>query len=161
MREGRHAIDGRGDGAPILFLDVDGVLNERVFVASRRWGGTYGMVDRARVAMLNDVAARTGCLVVVSSTWRSDEGFRAGLRRRGVRLRYHRDWRTGRLAGPDAGHRGSEVAEWLSRNPVAKYAIVDDGSDFLADQLGRLVQTDYATGLLPSHAEALVTLLAG
>ncbi len=143
----------------VLFLDVDGVCNDRRFVAAHRWRGTYGMVDRDKVALVNDVARRTGCLVVVSSTWRRDEDFRRCLRRRGAAVRYHRDWRTPRLDDGEPLLRGREVEAWLTRNQVARYAIVDDEDDFMPGQRPFHVRTSYETGLLPMHVERLVGIL--
>jgi hypothetical protein len=50
---------------PVLFLDIDGVLN-------RLTGGRWPMaMDARNVALLDAVVAETGCLVVISSTWRT------------------------------------------------------------------------------------------
>src|SRR5438445_12463071 len=48
----------------VIFLDVDGVL-----APIRRWD-RYGDLDPACIQVLNEIAARGGADVVVSSTWR-------------------------------------------------------------------------------------------
>ncbi|CAO4181449.1 hypothetical protein EEDFHM_03924 [Methylorubrum populi] len=145
----------------ILFLDVDGVLNTHA-----GWrAGHDGLrsLDPGPVARLNGLCARTGCRVVVSSTWRGGpyrgpDGCRARLRALGVRVRFHRDWRTGR---DRSRIRGREIAAWLAAHPeVTAYAIVDDDGDMLPDQMPRLVQTGYELGLEAAHAERLAALLA-
>lgn len=145
---------------PILFLDVDGVLNcKRTFLQR---GEPVWRIDAEKVALLNEVARRTGCRVVVSSTWRKGafrgpQGCRAILRARGVRVRFPRDWRT---PGSLDGIRGGEIADWLKRNGSPPYAIVDDDSDMLPDQQARFVQTNFEEGLTQAHADRLIALLS-
>ena len=43
--------------------------------------------------------------------------------------------------------RGDEIREWLSKNPVDNFIILDDDSDMLKSQLERFVQTSYNYGL--------------
>jgi len=145
---------------PILFLDVDGVLNSHgSFV---RNGEPVWRVDADKVALLNEVVRRTGCHVVVSSTWRKGpedgpDGCREILRARGVRVRFPRDWRTD---GSLDGIRGGEIADWLRRNGSPPYAIVDDDSDMLPEQQARFVQTNFEEGLTRAHADRLIALLS-
>lgn len=144
----------------VLFLDVDGVLNcKRTFMQR---GEPIWRVDAEKVALLNEVARRTGCRVVISSTWRKGkfqgpEGCRAILRARGVKVRFPRDWRT---PGSRDGIRGGEIADWLKRNGSPAYAIVDDDSDMLPEQMPRFVQTSFEIGLTRQHADRLISLLA-
>lgn len=143
----------------VLFLDIDGVLNSR-----ECWGrlrGSRHKIDREKVAILNEVVAKTECRVTVSSTWRMDVRCRSILRDYGFRGRFSRDWRTDwqrRYHEPNLV-RGDEIADWLSRNPVESYAIIDDDSDMLPEQMPRFVQTTVEMGLQPEHAERLVALL--
>lgn len=59
----------------IVFLDFDGVLNSHLFMMKERLrdpstsGGVAG-IDSEAVARLNAICARTGAVVVVSSSWR-------------------------------------------------------------------------------------------
>src|SRR5438552_12309127 len=48
----------------VIFLDIDGVL-----APIRRWD-RYGDLDPACIQVLNEIVARGGADVVVSSTWR-------------------------------------------------------------------------------------------
>ncbi|SFM96894.1 HAD domain-containing protein [Methylobacterium pseudosasicola] len=145
---------------PILFLDVDGVLNCKRTFTER--GEPLWRVDADKVGLLNEVAKRTGCRVVVSSTWRKGkdrgpEGCRAILRARGVRVPFARVWRT-----PNSrdGIRGGEIAEWLLRHGSPSYAIVDDDSDMLPEQMPRFVKTTFEQGLTREHADRLIALLS-
>ena len=152
---------------PILLLDVDGVLNSRRF-----YEATFARTGRAAradavcpdlVARMNAVLAATGAMVVVSSTWHLHADCRAMLRRRGLRARFARDWRTPRLSS-GAGHdphrlRGCEIADRLARHPTRRWAIVDDDSDMLEAQRPRFVQTTNEHGLTAAVAEGLIAAL--
>ncbi|MGH2361690.1 MAG: HAD domain-containing protein, partial [bacterium] len=48
----------------VIFLDIDGVL-----APIRRWD-RYGDLEPACIQVLNEIVARAGADVVVSSTWR-------------------------------------------------------------------------------------------
>ena len=57
---------------------------------------------------------------------------------------------------------GGRTGEWLSRHPeVERYAIVDDDSDMLPEQMPFFVRTSAETGgLKKRHADRLIKLLA-
>lgn len=144
---------------PIIFLDVDGVLNHRgVF----KTGSFPNPLCHECVARLRKLVAVTDAQIVMSSTWRlggrEDSGVRK-LKRAGALDRLHKDWRTVDLPNriqngvllPDQ-RRGREIAEWLGRHPeVEHYVILDDDSDMLPEQMPRFVQTSFDTGLLDTH----------
>lgn len=151
--------------APVLFLDIDGVLNSRECWASLR--GQRHKIDLTKVALLNEVVATTRCLIVVSSTWRlgvgqGKGGCRAILRDYGLKARFRRDWRTPEFRADDPTFpvRGTEIAYWLSRNGSPSYAIVDDDGDMLPEQMPRFVQTSFEHGLTREHADRLIALLS-
>jgi hypothetical protein len=74
----------------------------------------------------------------------------------------HEDGSTKRLSGDAYNGRGSEIAEWLSRHPeVDRYAIVDDDSDMLPEQVPFFVQTSFETGMTDEHAAKLIEVLNG
>lgn len=149
-----------GSDRSVLFLDVDGVLNCRA--TFMRPGEPVWRVDPEMVALLNEVVKRTGCRVVMSSSWRigpysGRDGCRAILRARGVKAPFAREWRT---PGSRDGIRGGEIAEWLLRNGSPAYAIVDDDSDMLEHQRPRFVQTSFEHGLTRERADRLIALLS-
>lgn len=154
--------------APVLFLDVDGVLNHRgVFSPDI---GPDPLCPKA-VDRLCKMVSATGSKVVLSSTWRL--GGKASrhvrkLQMSGVLDSAHGDWRTvdlpckfvNGLVIVDDPRRGREIAEWLSRHPeVTTYAIVDDDGDMLPEQAKVFVQTSFDTGLLDEHVEQLTAIL--
>ena len=121
----------------ILFLDVDGVLN------SHKTGGRYPLKKNC-LRRLQRIVEETSCEIVLSSTWRLDEyAFKrlcTVLSYRGIRI-------LDKTIRIPSGPRGLEIAEWLHRNPTEKYAILDDDSDMLDNQLKHFFQTDGDYGL--------------
>jgi hypothetical protein len=142
----------RRDGARrVIFLDVDGVLAPIL-----RWD-RYGDLDPACVRVLNEIVARGGAEVVVSSTWRYgktigelQELFEAG----GFQGRVID---TTPIGGPGAD-RGEEIAAWLADHPVDGYVILDDHSDMGALR-GHLLQTHPSLGLQAADAPRALALL--
>ena len=147
-----------------LFLDIDGVLNSRQWYDRRPDEPVMGRVDELAskidpmaVARLNLVVMETGCVVVLSSTWRcTDPISNIG---RALRQRGFASYLFG--ATPPLGNpRGKEIAAWLRLATVDSFAILDDDND-MGELLGRLVQTDVETGLQDRHHGPLVRLLGG
>ncbi len=144
---------------PVLFLDIDGVMNCEATFINREYR-RYA-ICRKRVAILNEIVAATGCRITMSSVWRLGRpDVRKLLRRRGLKARFSRNWRTPYFDydAPDR-RRGAEIADWLSRNGSPPYAIVDDDSDMLPSQKDRFVQTTFQSGLQREHADRLIALL--
>jgi hypothetical protein len=153
---------------PILFLDIDGVLNTREFLRVawfRCDHSRVAQIDPAKVTLLQQLVDRTGCDIVVSSTWRymlkviefrelfSTLGFTGRIR---DRTPLSEEWDG---APPRDAPRGLEIAEWLKVNNYdGKFAIVDDAEDMV--RLERFcVRTDFGTGLQQGHVDQLIKLL--
>lgn len=121
----------------ILFLDVDGVLN------SWKTGGRYAL-KRSCLRRLQKIIEETECKVVLSSTWRRDE---YALKRLKRVLKYRGLEILDKTIYIPSGPRGLEIQEWIKRNDVKRYAILDDDSDMLEEQLKNFFQTDGDYGL--------------
>lgn len=141
----------------VLFLDIDGVLNSHrsclALGGISRDASPEGLtqIDPIALAMLQGLCRGAGLSVVLSSTWRMRNDWRV----LGPQLGLPLIDRTPRLSGV----RGTEIKAWLDANPgVDAYAIVDDDSDMLADQMPRFVQTRGTEGLLFTDVEALAAL---
>ena len=148
----------------ILFLDMDGVLNSKWWYDNRpdepnmgRRDELYTMIDPDAVDRLNLTMARTGCLLVLSSSWRGLDPIstiNSALRLRGIAKP---------LFGitPSIGNpRGKEIALWLEMagDTVESFVILDDDAD-MAHLLPKLVQTTWDTGLQDEHVERAVEML--
>jgi hypothetical protein len=170
----------------IVFLDFDGVLNHTEFLMQCRkkdipWGRDH--IVPAAVKLVDDLCARTGAKVVISSTWRIPvtPGHRMGIvgKTKADTLPVLRAWLAGHGlraevidATPDHAQgtvawwieRGLEIEDWLnahhkSGGEVVEGFVILDDLDNMEPHLGRLVQTDDEIGLTQAHVDRAVALL--
>ena len=148
----------------IVFLDIDGVLN-----STRYWDankplpmGKSGAIDPAAVLILNEVIAKSGAAVVLSSSWRMQgyEHVQAMLAERGF---------TGQLIGQTPVKwecpRWAEIEEYLMSCDFGRFVVLDDDPDAwspesaFADR-GLFATTNYIDGIIPAHVSIIVDWLA-
>lgn len=139
----------------ILFLDIDGVCNsaEWARAGNSLWNGT----DPQLVQHVRRIIKETGCMVVLSSTWRMYAESRATVKRD---VCHFIDCTVDMQRGGKWGvaDRGLEIQEWLDRHPdVTQYAILDDNSDMLPHQW--LFQTTWEKGITTEIADAVIAHL--
>lgn len=154
---------------PILFLDIDGVLNNRGWL---RLGHLKRPTDRFIPKLcekLNTVLLATSCEIVISSSWRvnwTPEALQGFLRARGATAANVIDatpyWNTDAsgIIINNFTSRGAEIQAWLNttNNTDRVFAIVDDNSD-MAHLSHRLVKTSMDRGLEDKHIEQLIRML--
>lgn len=160
---------------PVLFLDIDGVLNsitwQQEFRKSQR-GPTWGQLsewareaessfDLVAIQRLNYIVKRTDCLVVLASSWRKAHPLPLLTRM----LRHvgfeHRLFACTPHIHNEAGAvpRGHEIDWWIKQlGGFRTFAIADDDSD-MEPWEHRLVQTNCMKGLTDEDAEQLCKLL--
>lgn len=173
----------------VIFLDMDGVLNNRSsmrksFYHEKQPDGTLRMVGRVHppenppyysvhppcVLRLKRVVRETGAVIVVSSSWRYHSQWEEVIR-------HALEWGgfpdapiLGRTQRSNHGFRGDEVQAWLinwaarhnlaePEKRVTSYVIVDDDTDFLDDQLPFFVQTSRVSGLKKTDANRMIKIL--
>lgn len=139
----------------VIFLDIDGVLNSTKTCVA--FGGYplelhhIDAFDQVAIRLLRRLCDSSGIQIVLSSTWRktdhwADVGKALGLPIIGdtpVML----------------GVRGEEIAAWLALHPEVKaYAIIDDDSDMLPEQMARFVKTDVNEGMTWADFQRLCAL---
>jgi hypothetical protein len=161
---------------PLVFLDVDGVLNSRDWLFApeqqenelRFPGEAHLSMNREMVALVNRILAGSGAKVVVSSSWRCAfevPQLREILARAGLE---------GDVIGatplPVFGvPRGCEIQAWLDQHGgagkeavnfgwPAPFVILDDDRD-MAHLLPQLVRTTWAKGLEDIHVDAALAML--
>ena len=172
-----------------IFLDIDGVLNSHRHFKSLNEDATPNPVefelacdienlydppcprsvilnsilhiDYKAVQVLNEIIAKSGAKVVISSSWRHMnplEAIKRMLDFKGFKGEII-DMTSVDLDSWEYTCRGHEIQEWMDRNPVDSFVILDDDSDM--DYLsGHLVQTSFSEGLTSIHIKPTLRVLA-
>jgi hypothetical protein len=156
--------------SPILFLDIDGVLNSADFLYQVRLKTPQGpivladqwqlsaLLDPGAIQVLNQILDASNAEIVVSSTWRlslSVGDFRKVFQEMGIR---------GKILGVtphlSCRPRGEEIHQWLLENRKLghPFAILDDDSD-MGDLAPFLVKTTFEKGLGQEHIQQTLSLL--
>lgn len=174
-----------------LFLDFDGVLNSGDWSQSdeaKDWNGFLGF-DIAKIRLVEEIIEKTGCFVVISSSWRirrSLEEIKNILSHFGMKNTDCIIDKTGSFsqisdkmedaffhqqdAQFDHWDRGLEIFDWLLCNAPENCTTSDfdakvSGIAILDDDSDmwrlshKLVQTSWKTGLQPEHVEKVCALL--
>lgn len=134
----------------ILFLDVDGVLNNNVTLQK-------GIpVCPEKMSLLKAVTNITNCNIVLSSTWRLFPETRKELKIEfdNAQVPIWIDT-TPSMPGP----RSQEIQTWLKDNvkEIARVVIVDDEQDAeIIEQNTLFVQTSFEQGLTLDHVQTMV-----
>lgn len=152
----------------VIFLDIDGVINAMDFMHAwhglveakgepfqrfDKWGDPF---DPRCIMNLERILRRTGAKIVISSVWRF-----SGLKE------MKRMWQERNLFGEivgitgrdENGFRGNEIKDWLGKNPVEGYVILDDDTDFTEEQKPNFIQVDSMLGLSWGDAEKAIKIL--
>lgn len=149
----------------VIFLDVDGVLNNRkAFKQGKIDGFPHGVSlvwDPDCVERLNKIIEKTGAKIVVSSTWRLyADAYEVLTTKMDIK---------GEFIGCTPDHlrmvedscRGNEISEWMkTNNEQGPIVILDDDSD-MGELMDRLVLTDTEEGLQDQQALQAINLLNG
>lgn len=167
----------------LLFLDIDGVLNSREMFIERKDIPVPGnlinqTVSKEAVGLLKELVVDLDLRLVITSAWRSTtmddfkdrfvDGCLVG-NQAVINALNHSGWRgcanyiVGSTRRLSTGCRGDEIYEWLvthSRYTHTPYVIVDDDSDMLTSQLGRLVNVNNEVGLIEADIIKIRSLLA-
>lgn len=155
-------------GPVVLFLDFDGVI-------ARNIGGNASAFERLvphRVAYLSSIVERTGCRVVVASTWRKNPETGLGLSAAKLEAALQSRGYTGEVDDITPYHakasfhdeiakvRGGEILAWIRDQKVKPSAIAVLDDVMLDGPIAPyVVQTVEEIGLTPAHVERAVALL--
>lgn len=136
----------------LLFLDIDGVLNNELRAQSEVY-----QIDPECAQNFNSLIDRTGAKIVISSSWR------LGMTLEDLKRVFEEKGLKGEIIGvtprlfPDDGYvRGNEILMWLRENEsiygeryynYQNYLILDDDEDMLYQQRDNFLQTDNYVGL--------------
>lgn len=150
---------------PIVFLDIDGVLNSYGWWARRTtMEFPYREFDPACLSRLSDLANHVDADIVISSSWRKpDTPHQSKDELIDLFADVCRYWaisasvsqRITDITPKLDAERGIEIRQYLNEQPGPReYVILDDQDDFFPDQ--PLVQTDSSIGL--SFSDSLKAL---
>lgn len=135
----------------MIFLDIDGVL-----APIRRWD-RYGDLDPVCIQVLNEIVARGGAEVVVSSTWRYGKTA-AELQEILEAQGFAGTVLDTTPTGTPGASRGEEISAWLAEHDVSGYVIIDDHVD-VGELRAHLVLTHPAQGLQSADASRVIATL--
>lgn len=151
---------------PIIFLDLDGVLNNRASKGSGGWGDRLviapDLLSQLEDMLLRLVTRFSTVRIVITSNWgkiKHRSEIVAALRNAGAFVVQNAGWNT-----TLRGSRGQEIAEWLKTHRAAwntdknpPYVCLDDDTNFGSDQ--NLVWVDPEYGLTRQNVDTAIELL--
>lgn len=151
----------------VIFLDIDGVLNEDT--TPTRTKSRLIFIDQDKLLRLKRIVEATQAKIVLSSTWRYDRDD----------ARYNGDYLELQEAFRDVGlefydytpvdaigiRRGMEIKAWLGlhRGDVERFIILDDELYDFEERglLPRLVKTEFGVGgLTEAHVQEAIEMLS-
>src|ERR1700752_794317 len=136
----------------LLFLDIDGVLNNestKERIPDGIFKGMHGLDQRLTKLYLDWLEGKD-LTVVLSSTWRLDARLMVLLNEGGIQFAD---------VTQNSVNRGREIDDWLALHSGETYAILDDIRQFRPHQIPHLVQTSYIHGLREKDLRKLDTIL--
>lgn len=141
----------------VIFLDVDGVLNDTTDYTTK-WE-----ITTAHMNVLKSIIEQTGARIIVSSAWRYAFGSRRKLERALEAAGLVKDGETPKLGfslNPPMEKKEEEILAWLEAHPdVDTYAILDDHEDFCKQLAAHQVKTVLGEGLLEKHIAETIALI--
>lgn len=148
---------------PVIFLDVDGVLNS--FESQSRGTAPRALLLPDCVKHFNSIIEATEAQIVLSSAWKyyilcghmTLHGFERLLRSHGVRG----DLIGHTCADDEADERGEQIRLWKKANlsPWHPYVVIDDFDDDISSRGLNFVQTNGAVGLTEADARRAIELI--
>lgn len=144
---------------PILFLDIDGVMNTTRTINRHR---TNEVFSAEAVKSLLRIVCATNCRIVISSSWRSDRMDRIGtlLAEHGLAVAAVRIIGATPILDPtDLPTREDEIECWLKQNKYSGHFAIIDDEPILGPLRPWAVQTSEATGLTSALANQAIELL--
>lgn len=152
----------------IIFLDIDGVLNSRIYDRKRNWKEQTEL-DETRLPLLKDIVDETGAKIVLSSTWKEhwdkdpEKCDKDGIyivktfAKFGLEI-YDKT--------PDLGRnfdRPDEIITWLNatQEAIESFVIIDDYRYAWGSLSNRFVKTNYyyGLGLEEEHVQKAIKIL--
>lgn len=148
----------------VLFLDIDGVLNHKLFydnfdkIKLVHNNYPYTEFDPTSVSLLNKILSETNAKLVISSSWKIEKKLNDILKEVGVKFDIYGI--TPMLWGDGIHTRGDEIKQYVDENNVDKYCILDDVDDFYDFQKEYFVKCEaWESGLNEEVANKVIEIL--
>lgn len=147
----------------LIFLDVDGVLNNEVW-AAEMWDDynikvyNHNILYQPSLVQLRRIINATGATIVLSSSWRRFPVARKDLVHWLEMYDMTIDSDTP-ILGYRACCRGDAISAWFEQHPgTYRYIILDDEND-MGEHMSHLFQTNYLYGLTEKDANMCIDYL--
>ncbi|MDE7082989.1 MAG: hypothetical protein K2O89_04725 [Clostridia bacterium] len=152
----------------VIFLDIDGVLNSRIYDRKRNWN-EQSDIDETRLPLVKNIVNETGAKIVLSSTWRVHWGKEPAkcdadgeyINRTFVKFGLEIYDKT-----PDLGidfDRPDEIKSWLNSTPetIERFVIIDDYRYAWGKLSDNFVKTNpnLGLGLEEEHVQTAIRIL--
>jgi len=136
----------------ILFLDIDGVLNSKLYYKnSFNANEDHSRFDPYSVLLVKKLVEEFSLKIVITSHWRNGMVNRLmhELKRNDLLEHLHSDSFTPVIR---PAQRGLEIRLWLDEHSeVTEYVIIDDTENILDNQITRFVKTSSFAGMIDEH----------
>jgi hypothetical protein len=163
----------------VIFLDFDGVVNSDEFFDALKsltrmiiaMNHPSDAIDEVAVARVERIAAATGAVIVISSSWRygyHTTQLRGFLYHKGLTAKIIGRTPMSNELDPERvktlttcdEERGLEIMTWLEQHPeVETYVVLDDNPVGLEPE-SRRVATTWKKGLLDEHVDQAIQILS-
>lgn len=147
----------------LLFLDIDGVLNNAIFNVefSIRFQRQMALgFDPENMKALNEIIRETDCKLVISSSWRMY--LRDGFDLQAFTFLLSTHGCNGEVVGStcyEGAYRGWQIQQYLKENPTDRYVVLDDDSDIRDPE--HFVKVSNRVGLTMADAYDAIEILNG
>ncbi len=150
---------------PIIFLDIDGVLNSKSFRRgnSPDLSNKFGLSDLLnpeKVALLQHIVLQTNAAVVVSSSWRvkyNELDLWGFLRKKGFDGPVIGRTTSDELAWDAKENRSRQILQWVHENNVKVWIALDDWQLNLPPK--HLICTSDETGLTEQESKIAISII--
>jgi hypothetical protein len=144
----------------VLFLDIDGVLNTTSTLWKLRTDGSEDIGSK-HLIHLSRIVHKTGCKIVLSTSWRHFEPHIDTIKRRLLTAGIPNEVIISKTPDMWDDPRGHEITAWLKDHPeVTKFAVVDDDEDAgVLDDTSNFFKTSATHGLTSEIADGIISHL--
>lgn len=139
-----------------LFIKAKAVSLENYTISDEHWKFDYVFkrltdeTDKTKWEWLSEFCNENDYKICISSVWKNHFNQVEDWGKALVKLGFNDNIFVG-ITGNRRTNRGTEIAEWLAMRPdYNKYAILDDDSDMLSEQMQSFFHVDGYYGLTPN-----------